>query len=146
MLYKGEAAVEMNKVHENTKETHRKDTRKKMSSYVSGVPSGPRRKENVGVSKKPVSWTSTFVTMVLQEDGRRSDVTFLVQTFWTPPCLLMSPVCLPAQRRPRCAFRPHGHDDEKEKMFWKDNQGTQTGCCFPLTTGMTAMIVCFNNV
>ncbi len=24
--------------------------------------------------------------MVLQDSGRRSDVTFLVQTFWTPPC------------------------------------------------------------
>jgi hypothetical protein len=32
-----------------------------------------------------VSWTSKFVTTVLQEDGRRSDVTVLVQTFWTPP-------------------------------------------------------------
>ncbi len=43
--------------------------------------------EDVGVSKKSVSWTSTFVTMVLQESGRRSDVTFLVQSFWTLPCL-----------------------------------------------------------
>ncbi len=42
--------------------------------------------DHVGVSKKSVSWTSTFVTMVLQKSGRRSDVTFLVQTFWTPPC------------------------------------------------------------
>ncbi len=37
------------------------------------------------MSKKSVSWTSKFVTMVLQENGRRSDVTFVVQTFWTPP-------------------------------------------------------------
>ncbi len=39
----------------------------------------------MGVSKKYVSWTSRFVTMVLQDSGRRSDVTFLVHTFWTPP-------------------------------------------------------------
>ncbi len=39
----------------------------------------------MGVSKKSLSWTSTFVTTVLQEDGRRSDVTFLAQTFWTHP-------------------------------------------------------------
>ncbi len=39
----------------------------------------------MGVSKKSVSWTSRFVTMGLQENGRRSNVTFLVQTFWTPP-------------------------------------------------------------
>ncbi len=39
----------------------------------------------MGVSKKSLSWTSTFVTMVLQENARRSDVTFVVQTFWTPP-------------------------------------------------------------
>ncbi len=37
----------------------------------------------MGVSKKSVSWTSTFVTMMLQENARRSDETFLVQTFWT---------------------------------------------------------------
>ncbi len=43
------------------------------------------RNVNMGVSKKSVSWTSTFVTMVLQENERRSDVTFVVQTFWTPP-------------------------------------------------------------
>ncbi len=36
----------------------------------------------LGLSKKSVSWTSTFVTKVLQESERRSDVTFLVQTFW----------------------------------------------------------------
>ncbi len=40
----------------------------------------------VGVSKKSVSWTSRFVMMVLQENGRRSDVTLLVKTFWTLPC------------------------------------------------------------
>ncbi len=39
----------------------------------------------MGVSKKTVPWTSKFVTTVLQENERRSDVTFLVQTFWTPP-------------------------------------------------------------
>ncbi len=39
----------------------------------------------MGVSKKSVSWTSKFVTSVLQEHGRRSDVTFLVQTFRTRP-------------------------------------------------------------
>ncbi len=48
-----------------------------------GRKEAPRRQ--MGVSKKSVSWTSTFVTTVLQENGRRSDVTFLVQTFWTPP-------------------------------------------------------------
>ncbi len=32
-----------------------------------------------------VSWTSKFVTMVLQENELRSDVTFAVQTFWTLP-------------------------------------------------------------
>ncbi len=42
-----------------------------------------------GVSKKSVSWTSTFVTTMLQEHGRRSHVTFLAQTFWTPPSNLM---------------------------------------------------------
>ncbi len=40
---------------------------------------------HMGVSKKSVPWTSRFVTMVLQEDGRRNDVAFLVQSFWTPP-------------------------------------------------------------
>ncbi len=40
---------------------------------------------NMGVSKKSVSWTSRFVTMVLQDNGRRSDATFLVRTFWTQP-------------------------------------------------------------
>ncbi len=39
----------------------------------------------MGVSKKSVSWTSTFVTMVLQDCGRRSGITFLVRTSWTPP-------------------------------------------------------------
>ncbi len=39
----------------------------------------------MGVSKKSVSWTSTFVTTVLQENECRSDVTLLVQTFWTHP-------------------------------------------------------------
>ncbi len=39
----------------------------------------------MGVFKKSVSWTSTFVTTVLQENGRRSDVTFMVHIFWTPP-------------------------------------------------------------
>ncbi len=39
------------------------------------------RDSDVGLSKKPVSWTSTFVIKVLQENERRSDVTFLVQTF-----------------------------------------------------------------
>ncbi len=38
---------------------------------------------NMGVSNKSVSWSSTFVTMVLQENRRGSDVPFLVQTFWT---------------------------------------------------------------
>ncbi len=40
---------------------------------------------DMGVSKKSVSWTSTFVTMVLQEKERRSDVPYLVQICWTPP-------------------------------------------------------------
>ncbi len=44
---------------------------------------------DVGVSKKSVSWTSKFVTMVLRENGRRSDVTIMVQTFWTPPCRVL---------------------------------------------------------
>ena len=39
----------------------------------------------MGVSKNAVSWTSRFVTKVLQENRRRSDVPFLVRTFWTPP-------------------------------------------------------------
>ncbi len=39
----------------------------------------------MGVSKKSVPWTSKFVAMVLQENERRRDVTFVVQTFWTPP-------------------------------------------------------------
>ncbi len=43
----------------------------------------------MGVSEKSVSWTLRFVTKVLQENGRRSDVTFLVQTFWTPPYVLV---------------------------------------------------------
>ncbi len=42
---------------------------------------------DMGVSKKSVSWTSRFVTMVLQENRRRSAVPFVVQTFWTPPYL-----------------------------------------------------------
>jgi hypothetical protein len=42
-------------------------------------------KADMGVSKKSVSWTSRFVTTLLQDNERRSDVTFLVQTFWTPP-------------------------------------------------------------
>ncbi len=37
------------------------------------------------VSKMSASRTSRFVTMVLQDNGCRSDVTFLVRTFWTPP-------------------------------------------------------------
>ncbi len=40
---------------------------------------------DMGVSNNAVSWTSKFVTMVLQENRRRSDVTFLVLTFWTHP-------------------------------------------------------------
>ncbi len=43
------------------------------------------RHVDMGVSNKSVSWTSTFVMKILQENRRRSDVTFLVQTFWTPP-------------------------------------------------------------
>ncbi len=43
------------------------------------------QEQDKGVSNKSVSWTSTFVTTVLQEHRRRSDVTFLVQTFWTHP-------------------------------------------------------------
>ncbi len=39
----------------------------------------------MGVSNDSVSWTSMFGTMVLKENERRSDVTFLVQTFWTLP-------------------------------------------------------------
>ncbi len=39
----------------------------------------------LGVSKKSEPWTSTFVMKVLQENGRRSHVTFLVHTFWTQP-------------------------------------------------------------
>ncbi len=39
----------------------------------------------MGVAKKSVSWTSKFVTMVSQENVRRSHITFLVQTFWTHP-------------------------------------------------------------
>ncbi len=39
-----------------------------------------------------VSWTSMFVTTVLQEKERPSDVAFLVQIFWTDdsqnPCAL----------------------------------------------------------
>ncbi len=39
----------------------------------------------MAVSKKSVLWTSTCVTTVLQENGRRHEVTFLAQTFWTHP-------------------------------------------------------------
>ncbi len=38
-------------------------------------------KHPYGCVQKSVTWTSTFVTTVLQENRRRSDVTFLVQTF-----------------------------------------------------------------
>ncbi len=56
-------------------------------AVIAGPRRSPRRRQRhqVGVSKKSVSWTLTFVTMVLQENERRSDVTFLVRTFWTPP-------------------------------------------------------------
>ncbi len=48
----------------------------------------------MGVSKKSVSWTLTFVTTVLQGNRRRSDVTFLVRTFWTPPYVVLSQGCV----------------------------------------------------
>jgi hypothetical protein len=45
-------------------------------------------RENMGVSQKLVSWTSKFVTMVLHENGRRSNVTILVITdFFDTPTL-----------------------------------------------------------
>ncbi len=47
--------------------------------------SPPVLQEPLGVSKNSVSWNSTCVTMKSQENERRSDVTFLVQTFWAPP-------------------------------------------------------------
>ncbi len=65
-----------------------------MSTYGSVLDDDDKEVEvnvpNVAVSKKSVSSTSRFVTKVLQENVRRSDVTFLVQTFWTPPCVSRS--------------------------------------------------------
>ncbi len=46
--------------------------------------------EELGVFKKSVSWSSTFVTTVLQENERRSDVTFLAHTFWTHPTVYLN--------------------------------------------------------
>ena len=45
---------------------------------------------HLDASKKSVSWTSTFVTTVLQENERRSDVPFVVQTVWTPPYIFLT--------------------------------------------------------
>ncbi len=39
----------------------------------------------MAVSEKSVSWTSTFVMKVLQQNRRLSDVTLMVHTFWTHP-------------------------------------------------------------
>ncbi len=64
----------------------------------------------MGVSKKSVSWTSTFVTKVLQEHGRRSDVIFLVQTFWTPPNVWK-------EEQEREFWK-----EEQERKFWKEEQ------------------------
>ncbi len=50
--------------------------------------------ESVAVSKKSASWTSTFETTVLQEDGRRSDVAILAQTFWTPHSQNVCVICV----------------------------------------------------
>ncbi len=87
----------------------------------------------MGVSKKSVSWTSTFVTTVLQEDERRNDVTFLVHTFWTPPHVLgLLGLILCA----RC-FLPHLRLATTTKMT-KDDEQRRGQCllllCFISTT------------
>ncbi len=72
----------------------------------------------MGVSKKYASWTSKFVMKVLQENGRRSDVTFLVQTFWTHPY------------EPRSTESGPGHsDDSDEPITLASRSRSRRGPC-----------------
>ncbi len=81
----------------------------------------PRRKVDMGVSKKSVSWTSKFVMIVLQDHGRRSDITFLVQTFWTLPYALASFV-----------FRR----GTKDNNAFKCDRGTESGRMMQLLSAL----------